>query len=305
MALMEQNHMMGPGWPVLGSWLESVPPGVRIWILVSTTCLLISGCSSSNTTGGTAVGTPERVVKPAATSDGDRGNPAIGPAQLTALASAPTGNTVTNLINDALNTTSKLERFHYVMTQTGMLGNPSSMEGYVIEPSNAYLKATLQNGSTVEELVLRGSIYKRMNGGGKWETYVPPGSTPTPDPVGTQSILPIKQLIGPWSDNLGVLHLEYEGLQSVNGMNLLYFAGKEVDISAHPQVAEPYTISLWIDPNTRYLRRVYTFSRFPPRSQSNQSDKETRTPQQSAEVVVEQSVTLDRFNDPTITLPTP
>jgi len=249
--------------------------------LVILACLLLSACDSNPL----PMVTPTVELNTIATPSVVASLPETPSPITTPLATEEAADHPLGLIIQAIDATSNVDRLHFVITLTTTLTDTDTTkeEGYVVAPSDAYTKFTRADGPTVEHLKISDKYY-RLPGAGKWEGIVPPASMPTPDPTLTRSATFIRGLLSNSSDiaSLWTLVFKYKGEQSVDGKDLLYFVGQDYA----PGGGAPSSISLWIDPGTTLVHKL-THSWQPPSGS------------------IEEEVLLDRFNDPSITIPSP
>lgn len=205
-------------------------------------------------------------------------------------------------VREAISTTSALERYHFTMKQeTDASDEPTVRDGEYVAPDSGHIRATASDGRTLDMLWLGDRIYTRATPGEKWvlQHLLP---TPTSNASSSSSLsdsfaLQIFGLDRP--DKLERFTFRDAGEQNVGGQALLYFVGQEADYLG--RVFD--TMSFWIDPSTKYIHQIYDIQSFAPHNGTALPTSPTPTSPGFSKIFT--TVTLDRFNDPSVTLPAP
>lgn len=188
------------------------------------------------------------------------------------------------------------------MKQDTDVSDGELVDGEYIAPDSAHIRGTESNGNISEVLWLGDRAYTRTTSGEQWvrQQLLPTPTTSTA--LSSYSLskgfaLPIFGLDRP--DRLEGFKFRDAGEQNVGGQTFLYFIGEDVDFDGH--IFD--TMSFWIDPSTKYIHQIYEIQNFAPEDGTALPGSPTQNSHKFSKIFTR--VTLDRFNDPSLTLPAP
>jgi hypothetical protein len=187
--------------------------------------------------------------------------PTPAPAPPTApAASQPVSAADMDLIRQAVTTTHDLKSYHFALVATGnVLTQAVNLEGDYVAPDKAYAKGTV-GGQPVEQLVVGDQLY-RKEANGKWAQQAPSSDNGEVNPADMTRDANLMNGLGPLLDGSAFTD---QGQEIMNGVSARHFVGN-IDIGqlmgsaagpAGPQGQVLGTISLWIDPKTRYVHKL-------------------------------------------------
>lgn len=221
------------------------------------------------------------------------------------------------LIKDALDATDSISRYHFhvsaqftVTDSKGTRNNNQESEGVVVSPTDVYDRQTAFDGRVGDLLTVNGMHYQKLATESEWQDYatptrpewlptpVPADPNATPTPTST-TFASIRHLVAGGNEDVFSSAYAYQGEESTNGSSFHHLRSSER--SSLPDYVN--TRDFWIEATTGQIAKYEELHYLPTDGDATSPGTPISSPDYF--VRIHTTITIDRYNDLTLALPTP